>query len=199
MFASSSVTLFALGVALVLIMPGPTNTLLATAGFEYGLKRWPRFTAAELAGYFVSITLWGCFLGRAAVALPWLPSTVRLASSVYMAYLAIRMWRVALALPTSGQKAIGLRTLLLATLLNPKAILFAGGIFPVAAFASVTAWCAAMAIFTLLLVPCAFVWIAFGAGLGSGRLRWVNPVQVQRGASIVLGMFSMSLAWTALH
>jgi hypothetical protein len=41
--------------------------------------------------------------------------------------------------------------------------------------------------------------VAFGAALGSGRLMWINPAHMLRGASIVLGTFSLSLAWVAFH
>jgi threonine/homoserine/homoserine lactone efflux protein len=199
MLSNSSAALLALGIAIVLIMPGPTNTLLAAAGLRQGLPRSARLTGAELAGYLISISVWGLFLARAAHALPWLPVVLRIASGLYIAYLAVRMWQAAVALPSSAQGAIGLRTLFVATLLNPKGILFAGTIFPAQAFASVPGYLEAMAIFVVLLLPIGLAWIAFGAGLGSGRLKWVNPVQAQRCASVVLGAFSLTLAWSAFH
>jgi threonine/homoserine/homoserine lactone efflux protein len=187
------------GTAVVLVMPGPTNTLLAAAGLRQGVKRSARLTGAELAGYLVSISVWGHFLAQAAHSLTWLPALVRAASSLYIAILAVRMWRAAISLPSKAQQAIGLRTLFVATLLNPKALLFAGTIFPVAAFESLPAYLEAMAIFTALLIPIGLAWIAFGAALGSGRLTWVSPPHVQRGASIVLAAFSLSLAWAVFH
>jgi threonine/homoserine/homoserine lactone efflux protein len=199
MLSTSAATLLTLGIVLVLIMPGPTNTLLAAAGLRQGVRRSIRLTAAELAGYLVAITVWGHFLAQAAHALPWLPKLVRIASCLYIAYLAASMWRAAVLLPTSEQQAIGMRTLFIATLLNPKAILFAGTIFPAVAFAALPAYFEAMAIFTVLLVPIGLVWLAFGAQLGRGKLTWLSPTHVQRGASIVLGMFSLSLAWTVFH
>jgi threonine/homoserine/homoserine lactone efflux protein len=109
------------------------------------------------------------------------------------------MWRAAVSLPSSAQQVIGMRTLFVATLLNPKAILFSGTIFPIAAFGTLSAYLEAMAIFTALLIPIGLAWIAFGAALGSGRLTWVSPPHVQRGASIVLAAFSLSLAWVVFH
>lgn len=50
-----------------------------------------------------------------------------------------------------------------------------------------------------LIAAVALAWIAFGAALGSGKLAWLNPVKMQRGASILLGVFCLSLAWAALH
>jgi threonine/homoserine/homoserine lactone efflux protein len=199
MLTFSTTALLALGITLVLVMPGPTNTLLAAAGLQQGVRRAARLTFAELAGYFVAISVWGHFLAQAAHTLPWLPKVVRIASCLYIAYLAARMWRAALDLPSTTQPLIGLRTLFVATTLNPKAILFAGTIFPAVAFETLPAYFESMAIFTVLLLPIGVVWVAFGAGLGSGKLKGLKPAYVQRCASIVLGAFSLSLAWTLIH
>lgn len=195
----SATVLFVLGIIIVLVMPGPTNTLLAAAGLRLGVKRAAPLAGAELAGYVVSISIWGGFLTHAAQSLGWLPTLVRIASCLYIAYLAVRMWRTAVAFHTSPQTAVGARTLFVATLLNPKAILFAGTIFPATAFASVPAYLSAMGVFAALLVPIGLAWIAFGAALGSGRLAWITTEGVQRCASIVLGAFSISLAWSLFH
>jgi threonine/homoserine/homoserine lactone efflux protein len=96
-------------------------------------------------------------------------------------------------------KALGMRDLFVATLLNPKAILFGGTIFPVAAFTSLQVYAEAMAAFVLILVPIGTLWIAFGAQVGSEKIQWLNPVHAQRGASVVLGLFSLSLAWTVFR
>jgi len=199
MLSTSSATLMTLGSAIVLVMPGPTNTLLAAAGLRWGIRRSAHLTGAEFAGYLVSISGWGYFLSHAASSLTWLPTLLRIASSLYLAYLSVRMWHTANLLPSSAQRTIGLRVLFTATLLNPKAILFAGTIFPVAAFESVAAYLEAMAIFTTLLVPIGLAWIALGAELGSARLMRISPVHVQRCASIILAAFSLSLIWAVLH
>jgi threonine/homoserine/homoserine lactone efflux protein len=199
MLSISSAALMALGSVIVLIMPGPTNTLLATAGLRSGIRRSAHLTGAEFAGYLLSISCWGYFLSHAATSLTWLPTLLRIASSLYLAYLSVRMWHAANSFSSSAQGTIGVRVLFTATLLNPKAILFAGTIFPVTAFESLAAYLEAMAIFTSLLVPIGLAWIAFGAELGSGRLMRISPARVQRCASIILAAFSLSLAWVVLH
>ncbi|CAG4901465.1 hypothetical protein R69919_02842 [Paraburkholderia gardini] len=45
----------------------------------------------------------------------------------------------------------------------------------------------------------AIVTDGFGAAPGNGKLAWINPSKVQRGASIVPGVFSLSMAWAAFH
>ncbi|SIO46459.1 LysE family translocator [Paraburkholderia phenazinium] len=199
MLSTSSAALLTLGIVILLIMPGPTNTLFATAGLQRGVRRSAHLIGAEFAGYFVSITVLGCFLSHAATSLTWIPALLRIASSLYLAVLAVRMWQTASEFPASTQKAIGLRTLFVATLLNPKAILFAGTIFPAIAFERLPAYLEAMGIFTAALIPTGLAWIAFGAALGSGRLMRISPVHLQRCASIILAAFSLSLAWTVLR
>lgn len=199
MLSISTAALMTLGCIIVLVMPGPTNTLLASAGLRSGLRRSAHLTGAEFAGYLVSISAWGLFLAHAAASLTWLPALLRIASSLYLAVLAVRMWQTASAFPSTSQGTIGLRTLFVATLLNPKAILFAGTIFPVVAFQSVAAYLEAMTLFTAALVPIGLAWVALGAALGGGRLMRISPVHVQRCASVVLAAFSLSLAWTVVH
>jgi threonine/homoserine/homoserine lactone efflux protein len=183
----------------VLSVPGPTNTLLAAAGLRQGFRRSARLAGAELAGYLVSISLWGLLLSDAGAAHPRLAPTVRTASGLYIAYLAIRMWNAAARMPEETKAAIGMRTLFVATVLNPKAILFAGTIFPQAAFLAWPPYALSLALFAGLLGPIALCWIAFGANLGSGRLAWLKPTHAQRGAAVVLAGFSLSLGWSVLH
>jgi threonine/homoserine/homoserine lactone efflux protein len=199
MLSMSGTVLFVLGTTVVLIMPGPTNTLLVAAGLQQGVNRAARLAGAELVGYVLSISVWGGFLTHVAQSLTWLPILVRVASCLYIAYLAIRIWLTAAASQASPQTAIGLRTVFVATLLNPKAILFAGTIFPAAAFVDWQSYLDSMGIFAALLISIGLAWIAFGAALGSGRLTWISTEGVQRCASIVLGMFSVSLAWSLFH
>src|SRR5215475_13547129 len=99
MLATSDTALLALGITIVLLTPGPTNTLLAAAGLRQGARRSLPLIGAELAGYFVSISVWGRFIVHAAHTLPWLPAVLRIASGLYIAYLAVDMWRAAVALP----------------------------------------------------------------------------------------------------
>lgn len=199
MLSASTIGLFLLGVFLVLIMPGPTNTLLAAAGLARGFRRASPLTLAEAAGYGLAISFWGAFLVTLSRVSPWLPIAVRVGSAIYIAYLAVRLWNATLQLSVGDRKAIGIRDLFFATLLNPKAILFGGTIFPKAAFASGLAFAQAMGAFLALLFPIGMLWVGLGAQLGSGRLGSRAPKYLLRGASLVLGAFSVTVALSALR
>ena len=66
MFSIATAAPMASGCAIVLLMPGPTNTLLAAAGLKQDLRRSAHLTVAELAGYLVSISLWRICLTHAS-------------------------------------------------------------------------------------------------------------------------------------
>jgi threonine/homoserine/homoserine lactone efflux protein len=56
MFPATAFALLAVGIIVVLITPGPTNTLLAAAGLRHGVRPSLPLIAGELAGYLVSIS-----------------------------------------------------------------------------------------------------------------------------------------------
>lgn len=199
MTPDSGFSLFVFTTGVILLTPGPTNTLLAAAGLGQGVRRALPLVAFELAGYLIAITAWGVFLASAQHDYPWLGVTVRIASSCYLAWVAVRMWRAARALPASGQKEIAPWTLFVATLLNPKALVFASATFPPHAFSDMQVYLAAIALFACLLLPIGFIWIRFGAALASGRLPHLSPVRLHRVAALAIAFFSVSIAWTTFH
>lgn len=79
-------------VSLVPIVPGPTNTLLLSSGLKVRLRgTWP-LIVAEALGYPIAIAGWGFFQSALAAGRPWLYDAVKLASSVYIFFLALKMW-----------------------------------------------------------------------------------------------------------
>jgi threonine/homoserine/homoserine lactone efflux protein len=195
----SNFIVFSFTTALILLTPGPTNTLLAAAGLGQGMRGALPLATFELAGYLIGISAWGIFLTSVQQHYPWLGTVVRVASSCYLAYIAVKMWHAAQALSGSEQRPIGPKALFLATLLNPKGLVFASAIFPPHAFDDIQVYLMAMALFASLLLPIGLVWIKFGSALGSGRLMLMNPVKLQRVAALAIAMFSVSIAWTTFH
>lgn len=141
----------------ILFTPGPTNTLLAASGIQVGLKKSCRLIPAEALGYLLAISFWGVLIGKVSSQVPALPHFMKLCSAAYIVYLAIKLWRTADVTDHLQYMPIRARELFLATLLNPKALLFASAIFPVIAWKISEYYIAHMLAFLMMLIPIAFL------------------------------------------
>jgi threonine/homoserine/homoserine lactone efflux protein len=160
-------TLFLLTVLAILGTPGPTNTLLATSGAASGWRASLRLLPAEAAGYLISILALGLMLGPVVAASPMVSAALRIAVACYLILLALRLWRQGSVLDGSEVVAIRPRQVFIATLLNPKALIFALGVVP---FGSPLLW-AYMAGFMGVLALVGMGWILAGAGMGRVAAR----------------------------
>ena len=193
------VTWFFIGLVItILLTPGPTNTLLASSGIQVGIRKSLRLIPAEAFGYLISITAWGFLIGKVSVHLPLLPTILKLFSASYIIYLAIKLWRTADAEVSFNQPTIRARELFLATLLNPKALLFASAILPTIAWTKLDYYLSHMSLFLVLIVPIAFFWTFIGSILATNKIRWLNQSNLQKTASLVLMSFSIPLSYSAI-
>ena len=199
MTSDFNLPIFALSTAVILLTPGPTNTLLAAAGLERGAKGALPLIACELLGYLIAISVWGAVLAPLQSSYPWVAILARAASSLYLIYIAVMVWRAASVLQTSGQRSVGPHSLFVATLLNPKALLFSSAIFPVLSPSNMQIYFSATALFVCLLIPIGIAWTMFGAALANGRLKFADRIKLQRATSLVLCAFSASIAWATFH
>lgn len=184
---------FLVVIATVLLTPGPTNTLLAAAGIRAGLRSSWSLIPAECLGYLLATTVWGALLQTVVRETPWLVHVIQLVSGLYIAKLGWELWAYASLQPDNSQvPAIGRRQLLVATLLNPKALIFALTLFPAQTWMSASNYASVMGGFSLLVALIGSLWIAFGAFLMGGRIAWLQPRHFQRGAALVLWGFA---AW----
>lgn len=55
-------------VVTILLTPGPTNTLLASAGIQAGVKHSLKLIPAEVIGYLIAITSWVFYLNRCLIS-----------------------------------------------------------------------------------------------------------------------------------
>ena len=182
----------------ILFTPGPTNTLLASAGVRLGWTASLKLIPAETLGYVISISLWGILITFVEQQLPVLPKLLQLLSATYMLYLAVKLWRTAKQDLNFSQMVIQPKVLLLATLLNPKGLVFASAVFPKLVWHSLSLYVLHISIFVVLIVPIAFCWIMLGQFLSQSRIAWLNPCNLQRTASVVLMSFSVPLSYAAL-
>jgi threonine/homoserine/homoserine lactone efflux protein len=189
--------LFTLTVLAILATPGPTNTLLATAGATDGLRRALVLIPAEAVGYFTAILGLRLVLGP-LVSEPLVGNsamviaTLRLLVAGYLLWVSWRLWIRGADPATEGGTFITTGQVFLTTLLNPKAIVFALGIIPFAV-PHVSLYLIA---FQLMAAAVGILWIAGGAMLG--RLAKNRSTLIPRMGAAILGVFAITLVASPL-
>lgn len=177
---------FALAALLVLMTPGPTNTLLAASGAAVGWRAAAALPLAEAAGYAMAI---GGFLlvGRLldGAGLPLLKAI----AAAWLFYSALRLWREPV-LSGAINRRVALRRIFITTLLNPKAMLVAVVLIPAMAHDRPLA---ALLTYLAISVFAGCCWVAGGSLL---------PVRfapyAYRAAALVLGFFCVVAASSAI-
>ncbi|MDO6964505.1 LysE family translocator [Rhizobium alvei] len=180
-----SVIEFVSGVLLLLLTPGPTNTLLALGASRNGFARSLPLMVAELVAYLLIIT------PLATVAAPWLeqfPTVTRLlkaCAALWILYLALKLW-----LPEVGAvRMVSVTQVFVTTLLNPKGIVIGLVLMPQGSLLSI--WFH-LAIAALLIILASVSWLSFGA-FALGRIADGNRFDLRRIASVALFGFSLLL------
>lgn len=177
----------ALAIFVLLVTPGPTNTLLALGGAERGWARALRLIPAELAGY-LAVTLPLALLGaRLLEAAPPARTLVTAAAGTWVLWLALSMWRLPAA--RAAEPTVTARRVLVTTILNPKALVFGLVLLPAAEASRLLANLGA---FVGLVVAVAAGWAALGAALHRPASTGL-PGAWRRAASLSLGALGVYL------
>jgi threonine/homoserine/homoserine lactone efflux protein len=182
--------LFVGSVLLLLIVPGPTNTLLGTSGATVGFRRSLPLLLGELFGYMISIVVIQAALHPAMSRTPTIALLMRVAAGLYLLLLAFRLWTATLMVTRA---MISVRQVFVTTLLNPKAFAFAVLIVNLGTgnFPLYLGFIAAM-------VPViGMLWITAGHALG----RATEPAYLKiipKAASLILATFSAILVGSAV-
>jgi len=176
--------LFTLAVLTLLATPGPTNTLLLTAGAADGARSF-RLIPAEVAGYLVAIVTIGFVVGPYVAEIPGLGLALRLLIAGYLIWIAVRLWRRGVT-NLATDRLIRLRDVFVTTLLNPKALLFALGIVPLHESDGL----AYLAAFSLMVVAVGAGWITIGISIRRGLLSETARGFVPCIGALVIGAFA---------
>lgn len=174
---------------LILITPGPTNTLLAASGAAYGLHRAAPLPPAEALGYALAIS---AYLAAANVlaGMSFAMPALKAIAAAWLLLSAARLWQDR---PDVDPTAIGtaFRRVLITTILNPKAMLVGAILIPaMMADRPLTA----LASFIALSVLAGMAWLALGS-IAPSALR----PYAYKAAALVLGAFSIAAATSSLH
>ncbi|WP_221999736.1 threonine transporter RhtB [Rhizobium laguerreae] len=173
----------------LLVLPGPTNAMLALSATELRTVRAPLRVGTVVMGYLATI------VGVANIAGPLLQDHVavgriiKLASAFWVLYLGFRLWA---PVQSSEKSLIGNVRLLVTTLLNPKGVVLgltmiqpSQNLSPSAAIATIAA----------VVTVTSSLWLLAGRLLLAGSRR---TAVARKGGSAILWLFSALLASSAL-
>lgn len=184
---------FAAASLVLVVIPGPTVTLVVAAGIGQGRQAALRMVPGVMLGDLVAMSLSLGGLGALLAASASLFTAARWLGAAYLVWLGVRMWREAGRAPASAtapqRRSPGSQAFLV-TVLNPKSILFFVAFMP--QFVSP----AAPVLPQLLLMGATFVLLAglnaAAYALLAGRLagRLTGPLRrllERAGACILVG------------
>ena len=189
---------FALASLLLLFAPGPTNTLLFASAASAGFRRSASLPLAEIAGYLTAFVVLLLGVGPLVRSAPVLAIALKLGCTGYLVFLSVTLWLQA-GRGTTLREPIKPVRLYVATVINPKALVFAFLIVP---FALDGQWLKALP-YLVALVPmialAGFSWIAAGDLLGSVAPGQSTREMIQRLCAVLLLAFAGTLAFSVMR
>jgi threonine/homoserine/homoserine lactone efflux protein len=181
---------FLLAVLIVLLTPGPTNSLLVIAAATLTWRKAFLLIPAEIAGYFISIATLLILLRLGSHLAP-IGMLLRVACACYLTYVSFFLWRTNPS--TSSQKSPDFRKVFVVTVLNPKGLVFAAAIFPNSPDSTFQSIWPYFAAFGIVCVLVASAWIIFGTALRKGSASYLSIESLQRVTAAVLACFAILL------
>lgn len=182
---------FCLALAALLLTPGPTNTLMALAGAERGFRRALRLAPLEVAAYgLVTVPL--ALLGETLFAAHG-PARfiVTLAAAAWVAFLAVRLWRLPHGGSAMAEGGSGAWKLFTTTLSNPKGLVIGLVLLP-----SQPNLAAAVSVFFAILLAVSAVWAAIGRTIAASGVA--QRPAFRRACACWLGVLALMLGSAAL-
>ncbi|WP_109441475.1 LysE family translocator [Acinetobacter haemolyticus] len=178
---------FVLAMLAVLLIPGPTNAMLASATHQHGVPKTLVFIPVEWLGYIYGISLWALFIHLFEPIWPAFDVMLHVGSLLYVLWMAFHLWKSS-HLQKHDQRHQHIRPtqLFVSTLKNPKTVLLAAGIFPPEAWNSVQNAAIVFAIFSLILIPVSIFWMVFGRALLTGSFAGIKADHLYKGSAMLL-------------
>lgn len=151
------------------VTPGPNNVMLTTTGLNFGVRRGIPHLLGICVGFPIMLALIGLGFATLFQLYPVLHDAIKIAGIVYLLYLA---WKIATASGSVGavsqSKPINFWQAAAFQWINPKAWIMGSSALAAyttlddSFFLQVLIICIT---FTLITLPCAGIWLVFGAGL----------------------------------
>lgn len=185
---------FILSVIILLMTPGPTNTLMALAGYQRGWRQAAPLIGAEITAYVVVVVAVATCAAPVFEQWPSVALAAKLLAAAWVFTLSVKLWSL------QPNKATGTlvdtRTVFWTTCLNPKALIIGLAIMPHGGIVPLLPW---LAVLALLILAAANGWILFGTLLRRNGLQNLSPAFVRRVSAAGLFMFATLLTAGGLH
>lgn len=138
MVSAHLMVVFVAALAVVYAVPGPDMALVMQTSIGRGARSGFAAAGGLAMARATHVTLSACGVAALLRSAPWLYEVVRYGGAVYLAWIALQIFRSPVfALPAGGVEVSGQRPLraafvkgLLTNLLNPKALLFCSVLLP---------------------------------------------------------------------
>lgn len=183
--------LFIFAVIAVLLVPGPTNALLASSAHHQGFSKTLMLVPIELFGYVYAISIWALVIHLSMPIWPHLIHVLHVVSTFYVLWLAFKLWKTSyLEQHSKKNTSLSRSRLFKETLKNPKSLLFAAGIFPLWTWDSFENYAFVLSIFIICLIPCALFWMYLGRRILVGNIKVITADRLYKGSAMLL-MLSM--------
>ena len=186
--------LFIFAVIAVLLIPGPTNALLASSAHLHGFSKTFLSIPVVLFGYAYGISLWALVIHLSMPTWPNLIHILHVVSATYVIWLAFHLWKkTSLQQHSLKHQQLDRAKLFKSTLKNPKSLLFAAGIFPAWTWDSAEYYAWVFGIFCLCLMPCSLFWIYIGRRILAGQIASVTADRLYKGSAMLLVLSMMPI------
>ncbi|MGE1155017.1 LysE family translocator [Pseudomonas kitaguniensis] len=192
-----------LALALLLLAPGPTNTLLFRAGMLFGYTASWKLAFIECLAYLLQVSAWGVALLYLAGYSPLALKATQLAAACYLLYVSFTLWQRNNGSVESSHDRFGGVYFFWLTVMNPKGLLIASFIAPIGAFASLQGYAGFMATLALVVIPVGSAWIVLGSRFEGVEKTWLTPLKINRATSVAICCFATlmlgRLAGSVIH
>ncbi|UII72741.1 threonine transporter RhtB [Pseudomonas sp. HN11] len=175
---------------LLLLAPGPTNTLLFRSGVLFGFRASWMLAFIECLAYLLQVSAWGVALLYLATYSPWALKATQLVAACYLLHVSYTLWQSKNSVADrEGDRFSGVYFFWL-TVMNPKGLLIVSFIAPMTAFASLKGYAEFMATLALVVIPVGSAWILLGSRFEGIQKAWLTPLKINRATSVVICCFA---------
>ena len=169
------------------MIPGPANALVASSAYQQGTAKTSLYIPVILVGYLYAINGWALLVHLFSPIWPSFQELVHVLSAIGVGWMTFHLFK-ARQLEQYNQSHPQIRPwqMFMATLKNPKSVLFAAGIFPEATWESMTNFVLVFAAFSLVTVPVFIFWMVFGQAILSGASAKIKADLIYKGSAFFL-------------